>query len=350
MDLPLRRTATAHSMSTWRARNVASSVRWKTFINFDWITLIEFKRRRRRNWCDNQFGGDLCSVNQCEWELVVAARWIGRSIEVIPYTTSEQVPSTLIREKSIFFCAHSNQNRVVIDRWSIVIPRWFSQLLQIQQKKSEKKISERVQILKKINKIIRIDSSVNSFIKSIKVQLAATKKKKKLYPRMTDVVPMEKVSTTPSVTSTTPTTTTSNSSSSSSVVVVELNSEISKITTPTTPPTPVVKRSNFSISNLLAPSEEKDKEKEKNSEKVKIDEEVKVAPAPVAAAAAAAAAGVSNSPASQFLNASALAHLAHLHGSASGWDWLNGSANSDPQALWSRYAILKVYIKCAELE
>lgn len=92
---------------------------------------------------------------------------------------------------------------------------------------------------------------------------------------------------------------------------------------------PASKRSNFSISNLLAPEEAKGGENlvPLRHPLTTIPEDSKI-PSQAAVAAAAAA--------GSFINASALAHLAHLHGSgaspAPGWDWLGG----DSQSLWSR--------------
>jgi len=113
---------------------------------------------------------------------------------------------------------------------------------------------------------------------------------------------------------------TSPASSSSVVVVVE---DAKTSTTSTAPPAPP-KRSNFSISNLLA--EEKTTSTTSPTTTTKdVEDAVKATP--------------TTPPGAPFLNASALAHLAHLHGSTSGWDWLN-TGSSDPQALWSRLGLL----------
>lgn len=81
------------------------------------------------------------------------------------------------------------------------------------------------------------------------------------------------------------------------------------------------KRANFSISNLLAPEEGKKTAKVKaTSENVQLNAEHDNATK-------------SANAYSPFINATTLAHLAHLHATP-GWDWL--ANNGDPQSLWSR--------------
>ena len=109
-------------------------------------------------------------------------------------------------------------------------------------------------------------------------------------------------------------------------------------TTPVTQQTPpqstvvAPKRSSFSISNLLAPEEEKS---DRTSPQVKGG---MLLARPEEALSAEEASALHKSP---FLNASALAHLAHLHGSAgstppAAWDWLSSGLHPDSSALWSR--------------
>jgi hypothetical protein len=118
------------------------------------------------------------------------------------------------------------------------------------------------------------------------------------------------------------------------------------------------KRSSFSISNLLAPESAECKVlqqpppptptltptptpdvslvKGRATSELAADEVHTADPTPNGGKpAAAVAAAAAYSP---FLNASALAHLAHLHGSPCWTDWLGG--NADPQTLWSRSAYL----------
>lgn len=107
------------------------------------------------------------------------------------------------------------------------------------------------------------------------------------------------------------------------------------------------KRSNFSISNLLATEE--DKKTESNDKQPRLsDDESKINDGRINMSSSIQPSGVG----SPFLNASALAHLAHLHHGSNppttssssnsaipGWpDWL-GSAGLGPdahQSLWSR--------------
>lgn len=105
-------------------------------------------------------------------------------------------------------------------------------------------------------------------------------------------------------------------------------------TTPLTQQTSAVqaKRSSFSISNLLATEEEKSGRASppiiKGGLLVSRAEE---------ALSAEEVGAMHKSP---FLNASALAHLAHLHGNAGStppWDWLSSGLHPDSSALWSRF-------------
>ena len=119
------------------------------------------------------------------------------------------------------------------------------------------------------------------------------------------------------------------------------------------------KRSSFSISNLLAPESAESKGQQqpppptptltptptpdvslvkgRATSELAAEDVHTNDPAPNGgkSAASVAAAAAAYSP---FLNASALAHLAHLHGSPCWTDWLGG--NADPQTLWSRSAYL----------
>lgn len=108
--------------------------------------------------------------------------------------------------------------------------------------------------------------------------------------------------------------------------------------TPPQPTTVAPKRSSFSISNLLAPEEEKTGRTSPHA--IKGGLLLTRAEEPLSAEEANA---LHKSP---FLNASALAHLAHLHGTAAGstqpaaWDWLSSGLHPDSSALWSRFELL----------
>jgi len=99
---------------------------------------------------------------------------------------------------------------------------------------------------------------------------------------------------------------------------------------------PPIKRANFSISNLLASNEKDERDVPASNGAVgsvaaaaaAVEEE-----ATPNAAAAGAAKGLYSTP---FLSASALAHLAQLHGTAGWSDWLGANGAADTHSLWSR--------------